>query len=135
VGVTSAGAAAAGIVSRTTSGSVGEAVDHLVALVEAHGMKVFAIIDHSKEAAMVGLSLRETKVVIFGSPAGGTPVMQASPLIALDLPLKVLVWDDDGVTTVSYTDPDTLATRHGLAPDLSARLEGIRSLVDAMVAS
>jgi uncharacterized protein (DUF302 family) len=135
VGETSGGASGSGIVSKTTSGSVGQAVDHLVALIEAHGMKVFAIIDHGGEAARVGLSLRETKVVIFGSPAGGTPVMEASPLIALDLPLKVLVWDDDGITTVSYTDPDALATRHGLAPDLSTRLEGIRSLVDALVTS
>jgi uncharacterized protein (DUF302 family) len=123
----------AGIVSATSSGSVAETTDRLVALIEAHGMKVFAIVDHSGEAARAGLTLRETKVVIFGSPAAGTPVMQAFPLAALDLPLKVLVWDDGGITTVSYTDPDALAQRHGLSPDLAARLEGIRSLVDALV--
>jgi uncharacterized protein (DUF302 family) len=107
----------------------------LVALIEGRGMKVFAIVDHRAAAATAGLALRETRVVIFGSPVGGTPVMQAFPLVALDLPLKVLVWDDDGLTTVSYTDPDTLADRHGLSADLSARLEGIRSLVDALVGS
>jgi len=108
--------------------------DKLVGLLEARGLTVFAIIDHSGEAAKVGLSLRRTKVVIFGSPAAGTPVMEASPLAALDLPLRVLIWDDEGVTTVSYTDPAVLAARHGLSAELlSARLEGIGPLVDALV--
>jgi uncharacterized protein (DUF302 family) len=68
-------------------------------------MKIFAIVDHSGEAQRHGLELRDTKLVIFGSPTGGTPVMQLFPLAALDLPLKVLVWDDNGRTSISFTDP------------------------------
>jgi uncharacterized protein (DUF302 family) len=95
---------------------------------------VFDVIDHSGEAAANGLELRDTKVVIFGSPAAGTPVMEAAPLAALDLPLKVLVWDDGGATKVSYTAPAALAERYGLSDDLAARLAGIEALVDAVVA-
>lgn len=96
-------------------------------------MTVFAVIDHSGEARGHGLELRDTKLVIFGSPTGGTPVMQASPLAALDLPLKALVWDDDGETKVSYTDPDALAARHHLSSELASRLAGIGPLTDALV--
>ena len=84
-------------------------------MISAKGMKLFAVIDQSAEARQVGLTLRETTLVIFGSPAAGTPVMAASPLAALDLPLKVLVWDDDGQTKVSYYAPAALAARHHLA--------------------
>ena len=94
---------------------------------------VFAAIDHSGEARGHGLELRDTKLIIFGSPTGGTPVMQASPLAALDLPLKVLVWDDGGQTKVSYTDPDALAVRHHLSSELASRLAGIGPLTDAVV--
>jgi uncharacterized protein (DUF302 family) len=71
-------------------------------------------------------------VILFGSPAAGTPVMVASALAALDLPLKVLVWDDEGQTKVSYTDPAALAARHGLGPELAERLAGINALTDAL---
>jgi uncharacterized protein (DUF302 family) len=121
-----------GIVSKPAPGTVPETVAKLSGLVEARGMTLFAVIDHSGEAARHGLSLRETKVVIFGSPVGGTPVMEASPLAALDLPLKVLVWDDGGQTTVSYTDPGVLAERHRLSAELAARLAGIGPLTDAL---
>src|ERR1700730_10260824 len=93
----------AGIVSKPAAGSVDATVDRLVQLVRDRSMTVFAMIDHSGEARGHGLELRDTKLVIFGSPTGGTPVMQASPLAALDLPLRVLVWDDGGQTKVSYT--------------------------------
>jgi uncharacterized protein (DUF302 family) len=96
-------------------------------------MTVFAVIDHSGEAARAGLDLRDTKLVIFGSPTAGTPVMQASPLTALDLPLKVLIWDDDGQTQVSFTSPDVLATRHHLPEELASRLAGIGPLTDALI--
>jgi uncharacterized protein (DUF302 family) len=122
-----------GIITKTVSGSVDDAVDRLVQLVRDRSMTVFATIDHSAEARAHGLELRDTKLVIFGSPTGGTPVMQASPLAALDLPLKVLVWNDDGQTKVSYTDPDTLAARHHLSSDLASRLAGIGPLTDALV--
>jgi uncharacterized protein (DUF302 family) len=122
----------ADVISKPSSGSVADNVDRLVELVQARGMKVFVVIDHSGEAAQSGLDLRDTKVVIFGSPAAGTPVMQAAPLSALDLPLKVLVWDDDGQTTVSYLDPDALARRHHLSAELEGRLAGIGPLTDAL---
>jgi uncharacterized protein (DUF302 family) len=104
-------------------------------LAAAKGLKVFAVIDHSGEAAAHGLELRDTKVVLFGSPVAGTPVMQAAPLAALDLPLKVLVWDEDGQTRVSYTAPSELAARYGLCDELAARLAGIDGLTDALVSA
>jgi uncharacterized protein (DUF302 family) len=101
-------------------------------LIATRGLKLFAVIDHSDEARRAGLELRDTVVVLFGSPAAGTPVMVASPLAALDLPLKVLVWDDEGQTKVSYTDPAALAARHDLGPELTERLAGIHAVTDAL---
>jgi uncharacterized protein (DUF302 family) len=122
-----------GIITKRAPGTVADTVSRLTALVDARGMKVFAIIDHSGEAELAGLELRDTKLVIFGSPAAGTPIMQASRLAALDLPLKVLVWADDGQTNISYSSPDALAARHHLSGDLAARLAGIGPLTDALV--
>ena len=96
-------------------------------------MKVFAVIDHSGEARRAGLELRDTQVVVFGSPQAGTPVMAASPLVALDLPLKVLVWSDQGETKVTYTAPTALAARYGLGEQLGSRLAGINGLTDGLV--
>ncbi len=124
---------ATGITTKTSPSSVEATVSRLLALVEAKGMKVFAVIDHSGEAARVGLALRETRVVIFGSPNAGTPVMQAHPLAALDLPLRILIWDDNGQTKVSYTTPGALASRYGIEPSLAANLAGIDALTDALV--
>jgi uncharacterized protein (DUF302 family) len=97
-------------------------------------VKLFAVIDHGGEAEAAGLELRDTKVVIFGSPLAGTPVMQAEPLAALDLPLKVLVWDDGGETKVTYAPPAELAARYGLSDELAARLAAIDAVTDAAVA-
>ena len=80
--------------TKLSPGSVAGTVTRLSSLIAAKGMKLFAVIDHSGEASARGLALRETKVVVFGSPEAGTPVMQVAPLAALDLPLKVLVWAD-----------------------------------------
>ncbi len=124
---------ASGIVTKTAPGTVADTVSKLTALVEAGGMKVFAVIDHRGEATRCGLDLRDTKLVIFGSPTRGTPVMQASPLAALDLPLKALIWDDDGQTKVSFTSPDVLAARHHLPGELASRLAGIGPLTDALI--
>src|SRR5271154_4140687 len=99
------------IVQKAGSQSVNETVSRLCELIEARGMHVFTVIDHSGEAAARGLHLRETKVVIFGSPETGTAIMDAVPLLALDLPLKVLIWSDEGLTTVSYLAPPALASR------------------------
>jgi len=112
---------------------VDETVTRLTGLLEAKGVKVFDVIDHSGEATAAGLELRDTKVVVFGSPAAGTPVMQAAPLAALDLPLKVLVWDDDGQTRVDYTAPEELAERYGFDDGLAARLGAIDAVTDALV--
>jgi uncharacterized protein (DUF302 family) len=120
------------VISKSSPESVASTVDRFLELVEARGMTLFTVIDHSGEAARNGLDLRDTKLVIFGSPTAGTPVMQAAPLSALDLPLKVLIWDDDGQTKISYVDPDSLAKRHHLSAELSARLAGIGPLTDAL---
>ena len=113
--------------------SVADTVARLESLAEGKGMKVFAVVDHSGEAKQVGLELRETKVVIFGSPQAGTPVMAAAPLAALDMPLEVLVWSDDGQTKLTYTAPTTLASRYGLSEELAARLVGIDGLTDGVI--
>lgn len=126
---------AAGVTTKLSPKSVEETVSHLLALVASKGMKVFAVIDHSGEAAKIGLELRDTKVVIFGSPQAGTPVMQSTPLAALDLPLKVLVWADAGRTKVSYPTPAGLAARYRISDEQAVRLAGIDALTDAVVNS
>ena len=123
------------IVTKPSPRSVADTVARLSEVIEANGLELFAMIDHSGEAAARELELRDTKVVIFGSPVAGTPVMEARPLAALDLPLKALVWDDDGQTKVSYTAPGELASRYGLDDELAGRLAGIEALIDAAVAA
>ena len=121
------------IVTKLSPRSVADTVSKLTGMIGAKGMKLFAVIDQSAEARQAGLSLRETTLVIFGSPAAGTPVMAAAPLAALDLPLKVLVWADEGQTRVSYYAPAALATRHHLGPELAGNLAGINALTDALI--
>ena len=123
------------IVTKLSPRPVADTVSKLTGMISAKGMKLFAVIDQSATASEVGLTLRETTLVIFGSPAAGTPVMAAAPLAALDLPLKVLVWDDEGQAKVSYYAPAALAARHHLAPDLAGNLAGINALTDALVAA
>jgi uncharacterized protein (DUF302 family) len=103
-------------------------------ILESKGVKLFAVIDQRAEALVVGLDLRETVLVIFGNPVMGTPVMEHSPLSALDLPLKILVWDDAGTTKVSYYPPGELAARHHLEADLEQKLSAIDALTDALIA-
>ena len=122
------------VTTKLTSQSVSDALGRLTDVVTAKGLKVFAVVDHSGEAAKVGLELRDTKLLIFGSPRAGTPVMVAAPLAALDLPLKVLVWDDNGQTKLSYTSPAELGSRYALSDELSQRLAGIDALTDAALA-
>lgn len=122
-----------GVVTKESPRGVSATVERLVDIVEAKGMKVFVVVDHSGEAERVGLQLRDTKLVVFGSPKGGTPAMVAAPLVALDLPLKVLVWDDGGATKVSYTSPPALAARYGLGDEQVAPLAGIGPLTDALI--
>ena len=124
------------IVTKASSRSVADTVDRFLGLLGAKGLKVFAIIDQRAEARAVGLDLRETTLVVFGNPAAGTGVMEAAPLSALDLPLKILVWaDGERGTQVSYTAPSALAARYGLTAEQAAAFEGIEGLTDALVSS
>jgi len=123
------------LVMKVSPRSVDDTVARFSEVLAAKGVKLFAVIDHSGEAAKVGLDLRDTKVVIFGAPQAGTPVMQAVPGAALDLPLKVLVYDDEGQTKLIYTAPAALGARYGLSDDLTARLAAIDPLTDAVIAA
>ena len=122
------------VVTKLSPRSVPDTVARMTGMLDARGVKLFAVIDQSAEAEAVGLTLRDTVLVIFGSPAAGTPVMDASPLAALDLPLKVLVWADGPQAKVSYYSPAALAARHQLSDDLAAKLAGIGPLTDALIA-
>jgi uncharacterized protein (DUF302 family) len=113
--------------------SVEDTVSRLEDVLKSKGIKLFAVIDHSGEAEAVGLELRDTKVVIFGNPLAGTPVMAAAPLAALDLPLKVLIWADGDQTNLSYTEPAELAARYGLSEELAGRLAAIDAVTDAVI--
>ena len=121
------------VVTKLSPWSFDDSVARLSAIVSSRGLKLFAVIDHSGEARAAGLELRDTKLVILGSPAAGTPVMEAAPLAALDLPLKVLVWADGTQTKLSYTAPAALAARYGLSDELAARLAGIEAVTDAVI--
>jgi uncharacterized protein (DUF302 family) len=123
----------AGIVTKVTTASVGDTVAKLLGLLKEKNIKVFAVVDHSGEAERQGLELRDTKLVIFGNPAAGTPVMQSVPLSAIDLPLKILIWDSGAETSVSYVTPQTIATRYGLSDELRQRLVAVETLADAVV--
>ncbi len=112
---------------------VADTVRRLSARIATRGMTIFATIDQRAAALRAGLELRDTVLIVFGNPAAGTPVMAAQPLAALDLPLKLLVWDDDGRTRVSYLTPSVLAARHALPEPLAAPLSAIVGLVDGVL--
>src|SRR6202171_1461262 len=108
-----------GITDKLSHHSVDETVGTLKGILQSKGVTLFAIIDHSGEAEKVGMKMRPTKLLIFGSPKAGTPLMLASPSIAIDLPLKILVWEDgQGKVLLSYNSADYLKKRHGLAQEL-----------------
>ena len=110
--------------------SVDETVKRLEAVLAERGVKVFALIDHSGEAEKVGLSMRPTQLLIFGSPKAGTPLMVAAPRLAIDLPLKALAWQDElGKVWLSYNSPEYLRQRHGFPADLMNNIAGIAALV------
>ena len=123
-----------GVVTKPSPRTVADTTTRLTGILAAKGVKLFTVIDQSAEARQVGLALRDTTLVIFGNPQAGTPVMAASPMSGLDLPLKVLVWDDGGQTKVSYYAPAEIAARHGLGPGLEKNLAAIDALTDALVA-
>ncbi len=118
-----------GIIDRPSVHSVDQTVEKLKGILQSKGVTLFALVDHSGEAAKVGMKMLPTKLLIFGSPKAGTPLMLAAPSIAIDLPLKILVWEDAaGKVWVSYNSPEYLKTRHGLPPELLANIAVVETL-------
>ncbi len=104
-------------------------VEKLTAILQTKGITLFALVDHSGEAAKAGLKMRPTKLVIFGNPKAGTPVMLAAPSSAIDLPLKILIWEDaQGKVWVTYNSPVYLQERHNLPPELLPNIGVIETL-------
>lgn len=120
-----------GLIDMPSNHSVEETVGRLQNILQSKGVTVFVLVDHSGEAAKVGMKMRPTKLLIFGSPKAGTPLMLAAPSVAIDLPLKILVWEDiQGKTWVSYNSPEYLRERHGFPQELLANI----AVVEAMAA-
>jgi uncharacterized protein (DUF302 family) len=127
-----AGAADNGLVSKPSKYSVADTINRVETVVKAKGMTVFARIDHAAEAEKAGLKMHPTQLLIFGNPKGGTPLMQANPTIAIDLPMKALAWEDDnGKVWLSYNAPAFLKNRHDVKDELAKSLSGIVGLMDA----
>jgi uncharacterized protein (DUF302 family) len=123
-----------GLVHVASPYSLPQTLQKLEAILESRGLKIFARIDHSGEAQKVGLVMRPTLLLIFGSPKAGTPVMIAAPSIAIDLPLKVLAWEDAaGKSWLSYNSPDYLKQRHGIPEELVKNIAGVGALVEKAV--
>ena len=119
-----------GLVNLASKYSVAETLQRLESLLNERRIKIFAIVDHSGEAEKVGLAMRPTQLLIFGNPKGGTPLMQAAPTVAIDLPLKALLWEDaDGKSWLTYNDPAYLQSRHGFPAELVANLSGVDALL------
>src|SRR4029077_6779777 len=118
-----------GLIDIPSNHSVDETVEKLKGILQAKGVTLFALVDHSGEAAKVGMKMRPTKLLIFGSPKGGTPVMLAAPGIAIDLPLKILIWEDSqGKVWVSYNSPAYLKERHGVPQELLQNIAVVETL-------
>ena len=122
-----------GIISIPSHHSVDETVQRIKDTLAAKGIKLFALIDHSGEAEKVGMRMRPTKLLIFGNPKAGSPVMLAAPSIALDLPLKILVWEDgQGTVWISYNSADYLKDRHRIPRDLIQSIALIDTLASTV---
>ncbi len=127
-------AADSGLLSRTSPYPVVETLDRLAAVLKAKDVKVFARIDHAAAAQGAGLTLRPAQLLIFGNPKAGTPLMQAAPSIGLDLPMKVLAWQDtQGQTHVTWNTPDYLIQRHGLDAAYVKNLAAVSGLIEAAI--
>ena len=121
-----------GIVKIPSHRSVDETVDRLKAILQSKGVTLFALIDHSGEAEKVGMKMPPTKLLIFGNPKGGTPLMLAAPSVAIDLPLKILVAEDSqGKVWISYNSAEYLKERHGLPEDLLPNIAVVQTLATA----
>lgn len=120
-----------GVINQPSKHSVDETVEKLEGILRAKGVALFALVDHSGEAEKVGLKMPPTKLLIFGNPKAGTPLMLAAPGIAIDLPLKILVWEDaQGKVWVSYNSPAYLQNRHGLPPELLQNIAVVATLAE-----
>jgi uncharacterized protein (DUF302 family) len=118
-----------GLIDIPSDHSVDETVEQLKRILQERGITLFALIDHSGEAAKAGMQMRPTKLLIFGNPKAGTPVMLAAPTSAIDLPLKILVWEDvQGKVWVSYNSPDYLRERHNVPANLLPNIAAIESV-------
>ena len=118
-----------GVVSTPSNHSVDQTVERLKGILRAKGVTLFALVEHSGEAEKEGMKMRPTKLLIFGSPKAGTPLMLAAPCIAIDLPLKILVWEDgQGKVWVSYNSPAYLQKRHGVPPELLQNIAAAEAL-------
>ena len=118
-----------GIVDLPSNHSVNQTVERIERILEAKGVTLFALIDHSGEAQKVGMEMPPTKLLIFGSPRAGTPVMLAAPSIAIDLPLKILIWQDkSGQVWVSYNSPAYLQERHNVPQELLSNIAAVETL-------
>lgn len=125
---------ASGFVSQRSQHSVDATVARLKTILDAKGVMLFALVDHSGEAKKAGLEMRPTKLLIFGNPAAGTPVMLVSPTIAIDLPLKILVWEDaEGAVWLSWNSPEYLQQRHGVPAELMKNI-GVAATLAARAA-
>jgi uncharacterized protein (DUF302 family) len=125
---------AEGIISKPSKYSVPETLHRLETLLTSKGIKVFALVDHSGEAEKAGLKMPPTQLLIFGNPKGGTPAMLAAPLLAIDLPLKALAWQDaNGQVWLSYNDPSYLQQRFGINEDVMKPLAGVGALIEQAV--
>jgi uncharacterized protein (DUF302 family) len=123
-----------GLIRIASRHSVEETLQLLESAFTSHGLLIFARIDHGGEAEKVGLKMPPTKLLIFGSPKGGTPLMNAAPSLAIDLPLKVLVAEDDeSKVWVTYNDPEYLKHRHGVPEDLIKNISGAGALIEKTV--
>jgi uncharacterized protein (DUF302 family) len=124
-----------GIISKSSSHSVDQTVEKLKNILQAKGVMLFTLVDHSGEAEKAGMKMRPTKLLIFGNPKGGTPVMLAAPTSAIDLPLKILVWEDDlGKVWLSYNSPAYLQGRHGIPPQLMKNIAVAEALAEQAAA-
>jgi len=123
-----------GIIDIPSRYSVPETLARLQSILKEKGVTVFALIDHSGEAAKAGLEMRPTQLLIFGNPKGGTPLMVAAPSVAIDLPLKALAWQDaQGKVWLSYNAPEYLQERHGIPADLLKNIAGPAALLQKAV--
>ena len=121
-----------GLVDLPSNHSVDETVEKLMGILQAKGVTLFALVDHSGEAAKVDMKMRPTKLLIFGNPKSGTPVMLAAPSIAIDLPLKILIWEDpQGKVLVTYNSSAYLQKRHHLPPELLQNIVVVEALAKA----